>query len=66
MAKQSDFQRALSNIDAQIKSLQDARDVLITAAGGDLVRRERPKVRTKLPKPGELRDRAILGGEPSL
>jgi hypothetical protein len=28
---------------------------------------EKPrKVRTKLPKPGELRERAILGGEPSL
>lgn len=27
---------------------------------------ERLKVRTKIPRPGELRDRAILGGEPSL
>jgi hypothetical protein len=66
MAKQSEYTRALAKLDAQIATLQAVKQAL-TQAHDEMPKRTRKvRVTVKPPKPGELRDRAILGGEPSL
>lgn len=58
----------ISQVDRAIAKMRDEINVLEAAISRLEAAKVKPpaRVQTKLPKPGELIDRAILGGEPGL